>query len=447
MKAKTVIGPPGWPLVGHLPAFLADKLGFLTRCAKEYGGIVRLDLGGPTYLVNDPEDIRHVLETNNDNYTKTPRLTSTRGRWLSGHGLLTSSGTAHLAQRRMMQPVFHQRVVAALAESIVRSTAETTSGWADGAELDIAAEMMALAQRIIGLALFSIDFLTEAPELGQAIRTRRRFIEYWFGSPFPFPEYLPNRMNREYRRAMKVIDKAIDQMIRARRECESSPRDLLAMLMQASYADGSKMSEAQVRDEAITISITGFETIGSALAWTWYLLAQHPEAEATLLAEVQRECEDRAPSVGDLPRLRYTEMVLSESMRLYPPTWLYVRVARQKDTLPSGAKIPRRAKLYLSQYLMHRNRRYFSDPDRFDPLRFADATTKNRPKYAYFPFGGGPHICIGQGLAMMEGVLVMATIVSRWCFSLARAQVVTPEPGITLHPKGGILMRCNLRSP
>jgi cytochrome P450 len=246
---------------------------------------------------------------------------------------------------------------------------------------------------------------------------------------------------------MKVIDKAIDQMIRARRECESSPRDLLTMLMRASYPDGSTMRDAQVRDEAITLSITGFETVGDALAWTWYLLAKHPEAEATVLAEVQRECDGRAPNVADLPRLRYTGMALSESMRLYPPTWIYVRVARQEDSLPSGAKIPAGAKLYLSQYVMHRNRRYFPDPDRFDPLRFADTTTKTRSKYAYFPFGGGPHLCIGQGLAMMEGVLVLATIASRWRLSLARNQIVTPEPGVTLYPKDGILMRCNLRSP
>src|SRR5207247_659506 len=152
--------------------------------------------------------------------------------------------------------------------------------------------------------------------------TRRHYIEYWFGSFFPFPEYLPNRINREYRRAMKIINQAIDQMIRARRESNSAPHDLLTMLMETSYADGSAMSEAQVRDEAITLSITGFETIGVALAWTWYLLAQDPEAEATLLAEIKRECHGEVPNVSDLPRLRYTRMVLLESMRLYPPTWL-----------------------------------------------------------------------------------------------------------------------------
>jgi cytochrome P450 len=440
-----VLGPPAWPLVGNLPAFCAGKLDFLMRCAREYGGVVRLNLGGTTYLVNNPDDIRHILETNNDNYSKTLRLTSKRGRWLSGHGLLTSSGAAHVAQRRMMQPVFHQHVLSALAELIVSETERMTSTWKDGAEFNIFAEMMALTQRIIGMALFGVDLLAEARELGQAIRARRRYIEYWFDSLFPFPEYLPNRINREYRRAKKIIDAAIHQMIRGRRESKSARRDLLTMLMEASYADGSKMSDVQVRDEAITLSITGFETIGVALAWTWYLLAQHPEAEANLLAELKRECNGRTANASDLPKLRYTRMVFLESMRLYPPTWLYIRIALREDTLPSGAKIPRGAKLYLCQYVMHRDRRYFSNPDQFDPLRFADQAIKNRPKYAYFPFGGGPHLCIGQGLAMMEGVLVLATIAPRWRLSFTPGQLITPVPAIILRPKDGILMRCNRR--
>jgi len=445
-RTRPISRPRSWPLIGHLPDFLANKLAFLSRCANEHGGNVRLKLPGPTYLLIEPQDIGYVLETKNDNYTKSLRLVSRRGRWLSGHGLITSYGKAHLAQRRAMQPLFHQRAIASFADSIVTTTAGVVARWKNGAELEIVHEMMALAQRVIGFALFSVDLRGDADKLGEAIRIRRRYIQYWFGSLFPLPEYWPSKINREYRRAMNLIDREISRMIRERRQSEGAPRDLLEMLTRVSYSDGSLMNEKQVRDEAITLAITGFETIGVALAWTWYLLAKHPAAEAALFAEVKRECGDRLPNLGDFPRLRYTAMVLSEAMRLYPPTWLFVRVARRKDVLPSGTKISRGAKLYLSQYVMHRNPRYFPDPDRFDPLRFTDEATKARPKYAYFPFGGGPHLCIGQGFALMEGVLAIATIASRWSLSLARDQVVEPEPGIILRPKDHIAMRCHLRS-
>lgn len=443
---RTISKPRGWPFIGHLPDFLADKLTFLNRCAKEHSGNVQLKLPGPTYLLLEPQDIGYVLETGNDNYTKSLRLVSRRGRWLSGHGLITSYGKAHLTQRRAMQPLFHQRAIASFADAIVNTTVGVADRWKNGAELEIVHEMMALAQRVIGFALFGVDLRGDANKLGEAIHIRRRYIQYWFGSLFPLPEYWPTKINREYRRAMNLINREIDRMVRERRQSEGAPRDLLEMLTRVSYTDGSLMSDEQVRDEAITLSITGFETIGVALAWTWYLLAKHPDVEAALFAEIKRECGDRPPNGDDFPRLRYTAMVLSEAMRLYPPTWLFVRVARRNDVLPSGTKIPRGAKLYLSQYVMHRNPRYFPDPERFDPLRFNEVAIKARPKYAYFPFGGGPHLCIGQGLALMEGVLAIATIVSRWSLSLAHDHAVEPEPGIILKPKKGIAMRCHLRS-
>jgi len=212
LKARRIPGPPARFLVGHIPAFLADKLGFLTRCAGEYGGLLRLNLGGTTILLNEPADIQYVLEANNDNYTKTQRLVSRRGRWLSGHGLLTSYGAAHLTQQRLLQPLFHHRALAPLAESIVGCANATTVGWKNGAEIDVAAEMMVLSQRVIGFALFGVDLLNEAAELSQAIQVRRQFIQYWFSSLFPFPEYLPNRMNRDYRNAIKTIDNTIKRM-------------------------------------------------------------------------------------------------------------------------------------------------------------------------------------------------------------------------------------------
>ena len=245
---------------------------------------------------------------------------------------------------------------------------------------------------------------------------------------------------------MRVIDEAIYEMSSARRHATEPPTDLLTMLMNAPYKDGAVMNDRQVRDEAMVLAITGYETIGEALTWTWLLLAQHPEVEAALVAELQSELGGWSPGVADLPRLRYAEMVLSESMRLYPPTWIYIRMARQSDRLPSGVEIPPGTKLYLSPYVMHHNARFFLDPDRFDPSRFDEAALKSRPKFAYFPFGGGPRVCIGQGLAMMEALLVLACVASRYQLTLVTGQTITPEPGITLHPKNGVLMRCNRRS-
>ena len=438
-------GPPGWPLIGHLPAFLAHKLGFLTRCAEQYGEIVKLNLGMPTYLLNNPDDIQHVLATNHANYMKTGRLTSRRGRWLSGDGLLTSSGARHREQRLLMQPLFHQHVIAAFGDRIAVGIERMLARWKDGARLDIAAEMMTLAHEIIGRIVFGVSLTEEALDLGQAIGLRRRYLEYWFASLVPRPELVPNRLNRDYRRAMRTFDAAVYRMIRARRDGATTSPDLLGLLMQAEYKDGSVMSDQQVRDEVMMLSITGAETIGEALAWTWYLLARHPEVEARLVAELRHELGDRAPSVGDLPRLPYTEMVLLESLRLYPPTWIYVRMANGADILPSGFAIPRGSKLYLCQYVVHRNPKFFAEPDRFDPSRFADEARRGRPKYAYFPFGGGPRVCIGQSLGMMEGALAIASIARQFRLALLPDQTIVPFPGITLRPAHGIRMQLSRR--
>ena len=439
--APTALPLRAWPVVGQLPTFLRDKLGFLRRCAALPGDVVELDIGGPTFLLKNPDDIKHVLETNHAQYTKTPRLTSPRGKWLSGDGLLTSSGAQHLTQRRMLQPVFHHHAVAPFGDWMRQNADAMMTQWADGSERDIHAEMLNLAQRNIGQILFGVDLFGGATELGAALRQRRRYMEYWFASLFPWPERLPSRINREYRDVMRVVDREIYGMIRARREASTPPADLLTMLMQATYKDGSVMSDRQVRDEAMVLAITGYETIGEALTWTWYLLARHPEAAERVRAEAPAD-----PTVADLPRLRYTEAVVSEAMRLFPPTWIYIRMAQQTDRLPSGQTIPGGAKLYLSPYVLHHDARFFPQPGRFNPDRFLTPAA-GRPKFAYFPFGGGPRVCIGQGLAMMELILTVARVATRYRLALVNDAPVTPEPGITLHPQNGMRMRCNRLSP
>lgn len=437
-------GPPAWPLLGHLPAFLHDKLGFLSTCVAQYDDVVKLRIGEPTFLLNNPDDIKHVLVINHENYDKSPRLTSVRGKRLSGDGLLTSLGAAHLKQRRMLQPAFHRKTMASFAEVMTSSTAQMLANWKGGAELNIAHEMMELAQRIIVRSVFGADFSDDAGELAVAISTRRRYMEHVFFSPMP--EWMPSRIGRAYRRAMGRIDETIDRAICERRQDAADFNDMLSLLIRAKYDDGTAMTDKQVHDEAMTLLITGYETIGEALAWTWYLLTQHQDVEAKLFVEVDEVLKGRLPRTEDIPTLRYTAMVLAESLRLYPPTWIFIRKARQVDTLPSGVRIPAGAKLYLCQYVMHRNPRYFPQPERFNPERFSESVKRQRPQFAYFPFGGGPRVCIGESFAKMEGVLVLACIAQRFRFTLVPDQEIVPEPKMTLRPKNGIWIRVESRS-
>jgi cytochrome P450 len=447
VEKKGVIpsGPPGYPILGDLPDFLRDKLGFLSRCADQYGDVVKLKIGEPTYLLLSPEDIEHVLVKNYRNYEKSPRLTSRKGRQLSGEGLLTTYAAEHLRQKRMMQPHFYHKSIRAFANIIIGTTEQMLAEWRDGAKLNIAEEMMNLAQRVILKSLFSGETEEDIDKLAKIITIRRKYFGYVFLSPFPFPEYLPTYANREYRGTIKQIDEFIYSSISARRATVTPPQDLLTMLMSAQYEDGSTITDKQAHDEALTISITGYETIGEALAWTWYLLSEHPLVESKLFMELNEVLGGRMPAIDDAPMLRYTEMILYESMRLYPPTWIFVRMAQEADVLPSGATIPLGSKIYLCQYIVHRSPRFFSKPEKFDPERFSEAARRERPKFAYFPFGGGPRLCIGEPFAMMECVLILACIARRFQLTLLPGQKIVPEPGITLRPKNGIIMRLKQR--
>ncbi len=432
-------GPAGYPLVGNLPEFLYDKLGFLSRCAATYGDVIKLRIGEPTFLLNNPDDIKHVLVLNPDNYGKSPRMTSARGKKLSGAGLLTSVGPEHLRQRRMMQPVFYRKTVESFSRIITEGVGEMLDRWAEGMELDLGCEMMGLVQRNIVKTLLGADADDDMPALLDAITIRRLYMEHVFFSPFP--EWVPSRIGWRYRQAMQCIDTIVTRAIQARRAHPTDARDLLSLLLCAKYDDGTTMTDQQVRDEVVTLLVTGYETIGEALTWTSYLLSQHPAIEARFLAEVDGVLGGRLPSADDLPRLGYCGMVLAESMRLYPPTWIFIRIAQEEDTLPSGVTIPAGSKIYLCQYVMQRHPRYFPDPERFDPERFTETGKKERPQFAYFPFGGGARVCIGEHFAKMEAILVLASIAQRFKLSLVQGQTIAPEPKMTLRPRGGVRMR------
>jgi cytochrome P450 len=439
-------GPPALPLVGHSPAFIRDKLGFLARCFAEHGDVVRLRIGGPTYLVTHPEDVKHVLVSSADRYEKTERLTGAHGRRFFGSGLVTAVGAAHLRQRRMMQPVFHRKVIDRFA-SVIAEYAEAMLGeWRDGAVLDVHEEMLGVTQRITARALLGAEDDAVLERFRNAASARRRYQEHLLGSAGPLAGRLPVRVRGEYARAHRETDDIVDAGI-ARRRAEPAPSgDLLSMLVHATYDDGTGMSAEQIRDEVRTLSVGGYETVAEALTWAWYLLAGAPEDEAAVWREVDAVV-NRGGAIGlaELATLPWCRMVLAESMRLYPPTWLFVRVAQRDDVLPSGAAVAAGTKIYLSQWVMHRNPRHFPQPDRFDPRRFSPEAISARPRFTYLPFGAGRRLCIGEDFAWMQGISIMASVARRFRLALVAGETVVPEANVTLRPRGGLHMRLAAR--
>jgi cytochrome P450 len=279
----------------------------------------------------------------------------------------------------------------------------------------------------------------------QAINTRRRYLEESFASLVPFFAVWPFRINREYRLASRRLDDLIYRAIAARRGTSTLANDLLTLLVRADGPNGPGLTDRQIRDEVRTLSIAGYETLAEAMTWTLYLVSQHPEVEARLCREWRAACGQCAPAAADLHRFAYARMVLAEAMRLYPPTWLFVRVARRDTSLPSGARIPCGGKLYLCPYVVHRLSHYYPLPQWFDPDRFTEPAVEARPRFAYFPFGGGLRLCLGEAFAWTEGMLVLTRILQRCRLALVPGQSIVPEPGMTLRPRHGIRMTVQSR--
>jgi cytochrome P450 len=446
MTAKDKVpasGPSGYPVVGHLPHFLRDKLGFLVSCAGNHPDVVQLKIGAATFLLNNPEDIGHVLVANHSHYEKSPRIVSGKGS-LFGTALIGTPGGAHRQKRQTLQPLFHRKAIARFGAGVVSEAESSLAKWKSGAELDVSEEMRSLSVEIIIRTLFGTLPGKKIRLLSEVFETRRRYIEQLFDSLLPFAEYFPSRRNAGYKHATKQFDDITFREIK-RQQSSIEPDSFLGMLMQARYDDGRGLSDEEIRDEMLTLALAGYETIAEALTWTWYLLSQNPEEELKLWKELDEVLAGRVPSLNDIQNLRYTSMILAESMRLYPPTWLFVRVALEDDRLPSGTEIPRGSKIYLSPYITQRDPRYYTEPDKFNPQRFGEDEKRSRPKFAYFPFGGGPRQCIGEAFATMEGVLLIATIGSRFKLELSQGQTVSLDAGITLRPRNGLRMKVNPR--
>jgi cytochrome P450 len=320
--------------------------------------------------------------------------------------------------------------------------------WRTGASIDVHREMLALTLAIVGKTLFDADVEHEAAEIGEALATTFESFQFGFFLPFgELLERLPLPATLRFRKARARLDATIYRLIEERRNSGTDRGDLLSMLLRArdTEGDGGGMTDLQLRDEAMTLFLAGHETTANALTWTWYLLSQHPEVEARLHAEIDAALGSRVPTADDLASLPYTRMILAESMRLYPPAWILGRRALASFEA-GGYEIPRRSIVLMSQFVTHRDPRWFPEPERFDPGRFAPERQAERPKFAYFPFGGGPRVCVGEQFAWMEGVLALATIARRWRLSLEPGHPIALQPIITLRPKFGMRMIVHARA-
>ncbi len=433
-------GPQGGGLTGDLREFTADRLGTLSRWAREYGDLVSARFGPRRILfVNHPDLVEEVLVHQNRKLIKHYRLRQAK-RTL-GEGLLTSEGDFWRAQRKLVQPAFHREKIAGFAELMVDYALRLVGTWGEGRELDVQAEMMRLTLQIVAKALFGADVGGESADVTAAMETLMHNFEASSALPIIIPQWVPTPSNLRTGAAIRRLNRVLYRIIAERRKDGEDRGDLLSMLLQAQDEEsGRRMTDRQLRDECMTLFLAGHETTANTLSWAWYLLAKHPEAAAQLREELEKVLGGRRPTLADLPRLPYTEGVVNESLRLYPPAWIVGREAAEPIEL-GGYRVDRGTTLFLAACAIHRDPRWFDDPDAFRPERWAGGFQQRIPRYAYFPFGGGPRICIGNSFAQMEVALVIASIVPRYRLELAPSARVEPLASMTLRMTHGLVMR------
>jgi cytochrome P450 len=434
--------PGGMPLLGHLGTFKRRPLETLSTWWSRHGDALRFRLGPKTlHLFSHPDLAEDILVQQSDRFVKVydPRRPVGLALVL-GNGLVTSSGEVWKRHRRIIQPVFHRSRMAAMADRMAQVGEQRLAGWADhaGQTVDIAAEMMLLALDVISHTMFTTSVAQHTDQISRALRVSLKYAFDSFHNPLHPPRWLPTARNREFREVMAFMDGLMYGLIAERRRSGATHDDLLDRLLQARDEEtGAGLSDQELRDEALTIFAAGHETTANALAWTWYLLATHPEAKARFHGEVDRVLQGRTPSADDLPRLPYTRAVFDESLRLFPPAPAIQRKAMTPVTV-GGLALPAGAVVLVGTYNLHRHPAFWPNPDRFMPERWLDG---ERPatRCAYLPFGAGPRACVGTHFATIEGPLLLALIGRHYDLRLAQ-ESVEPELMVTLRPKGGIRM-------
>jgi cytochrome P450 len=431
-----------------MPAIRRDPTGVFMDAALRYGDVSYLKIWNRNgYQITDPRDIRHVLQDNARNYHKSTLYE--RLRKTLGNGLVTSEDAHWLRQRRIAQPAFHRERIARSADVMAREATKTADSWASiaarGGSLDVLQEMMHLTQSIVLAAMLGSD-ATKLTESARAWSVVNEYIgeNFW---KVGLTARLPTPRNRQFHRAVALLDHTIFLLIDDRRRNGAGSDDLISMLLSARDPEtGEGMTDRQLRDEVMTFFLAGHETTALAVTWAWYLLAQHPANRSLLEAELDAVLDGRQPVFDDLERLPYTRMVIEETMRLYPPAWGFSRRALAADRI-GDYELPAGWLVFMIPWVMHRHPKYWEDPERFDPARFSPAQSAARPKFIYLPFGAGPRQCIGNHFAMAEAQIIVATLVQRYRLHLVTGQHVVPRPLITLRPRDGMMMRLEARVP
>jgi cytochrome P450 len=454
--------PPG--LKHSLPFYafkpwvkLGSPILLFEHLLKTYGNIAHYHfMGTPIVFINDPDYIREILINQAASFVK--ERTVRRMKVLLGEGLITSDDPIHMRQRKIAAPAFHRQRIAAYGDQIVACAAHQRETWRPGEHIDIAAASMKLSLEIVARTLFNTEVTADIRSINDEVNTIMDL--YNFIVAFPKIEsvlHLPIPGIMKFRRSKARLDAVVDRLIREHREAaargEPDRGDLLSMLLASKYESDDTtqqtgMSDEQIRDEVLTIFLAGYETVANGLTWTWYLLSQNPDVEATLHAELDAVLgtgpNQRLPTLADYPALSYTEQVFAESMRLYPPAWAMGRMSTRPVQL-GPYRIPPGAHFFFSQYIIGRDPQYFPDPLRFDPNRFTPENKAARPKFTYFPFGGGSRQCIGESFAWMEGVFSIATIAQRWRMSYLGTTPPVAQAKITLRPRDALMMQLTSR--
>ena len=435
---------------GDLPALASDALGEFVRRSRQ-GGIVPLKIGlKRAHLVSDPALVRHVLLDNIDNYDKrTPAFDAVRV--VLGNGMLTSDGSFWKRQRRIAQPAFHGEAVHHFTPIISRLATETADEWeraaADGEPVDACTDMMRVTLRIVAETLFGDDLAESAAEVNRVFPVILAGLAARVCSPIRPPLWLPTANNRRLRPALASLDRIVDRLIamKRRRLAEGagpdSHRDLLTILMLARDSEtGEAMSDTHLRDEVMTLMIAGHETTANALSWLWYLLDRHPDEQERLRAELVAATGGRGPTVDDLPKLPRLKAVIMETLRLYPPVWMFDRRAVGPDDL-AGTKVAAGDLVVFCPYAIHRLPELWHEPEAFRPERFETGREEQKNKFAYLPFSAGPRTCLGNSFAMIESQIIMGTLLSRFRARLADPTPVTPTPRVTLRTSRPVILR------
>lgn len=429
--------------VGWVTQARREPISFLMDGFRNYGDVFRYSTGPFVFhQLAHPDHVKHVLQDHSKNYPRSKYYDLMK--LAVGNGLVTSDGPYWLRNRRLAQGAFHRQRVAALATPMIDLTRSMLERWQSHAKtsqpIDVATEMMRLTLSIASKTLFNCDIGGEADAMGTAVTRVFEYLNYRINHLIAFPLVVPTPRNLRFRTALRTLDRVVYSIIETHRRNGVDTGDLLSVLMSARDEEtGEGLSDQQLRDEVITFIGAGHETTAQALAWTFYLLSKHPEVDRRMRSEIANALAGRIPTINDLPHLPYTRMVIEESMRLYPPVWGVTRQVAEEDEV-GGYLLPRNSIVILCQFITHRHPAFWENPEGFDPERFTPERVALRPRYAYFPFLGGPHQCIGNDFAMMEAVLVVATIAQSFRLELIPGHVAGLDTIFTLRPKGGVWM-------